>query len=85
MRLVLQSAAMSGTADAIGRAGVTVRGDVGRCVRPLRFDPGYGGPSVAVYPVPHLEPALAGPALSRLDAAADVEGSRRVGYLRSLP
>ena len=66
--------------EILERAGVTVRGDVGRCVRPLRFDPGDGGPSVAVYPVPYLEPALAGPVLSRLDAAADVEGSRRVGH-----
>ena len=66
--------------EILEQAGVTVRGDVGRCVRPLVFDPGDGGPSVAVYPVPYLEPALAGPVLSRLDAAADVEGSRRLGH-----
>ena len=61
-------------------AGVTVRGAVRRCVEPLRFDPGDGGPPVAVYPVPFLEPSLAGPALSRLDGTADAEGSRRFGH-----
>jgi exonuclease SbcD len=62
------------------QAGVTVRGDVSRCFEPLRFDPGDGGPPVAVYPVPFLEPSLAGPALSRLDGSADAEGSRRFGH-----
>jgi exonuclease SbcD len=62
------------------QAGVTVRGAVSRCVEPLRFDPGDGGPIVAVYPVPFLEPSLAGPALSRFDDSVDSEGSRRFGH-----
>ena len=62
------------------QAGVTVRGDVSRCVKPLRFDPGDGGSTVAVYPVPFLEPSLAWPALSRLDHSADAESSRRLGH-----
>ena len=61
-------------------AGVSVRGDVKRCVEPLRFDPGDGGPPVAVYPVPFLEPSLAGPAISQLDGSADAEDSRRFGH-----
>lgn len=61
-------------------AGVTVRDDVSRCVEPLRFDPSDGGPPVAVYPVPFLEPSLAGPAISRLDGSADAEDSRRFGH-----
>ena len=48
-------------------AGVTIRGDVARCTRPLLLDPDDGGPTVAVYPVPYLEPSLAGPVLADLD------------------
>ena len=68
------------TDQVLEQIGVTVRGNVGRCVRLLRFGPGAGGPTVAVYPVPHFEPAFAGPVLSWLDDAADFEGSRRVGH-----
>ena len=65
------------------RAGVAVRGGVRRCTDPLRFEPGDGGPPVHVYPVPYLEPSLAGPDLDLLDAAAgeaDHRDSRRVGH-----
>ena len=68
------------TDQVLEQVGVTVRGNGGRCVRPLRFGSGDGGPTVAVYSVPHFELALAGPVLSRFDDAADVEGFRRVGH-----
>ena len=71
---------MAVTDQVLEQVGVTVRGNGGRCVRPLRFGSGDGGPTVAVYSVPHFELALAGPVLSRLDDAADVEGFRRVGH-----
>ena len=66
--------------EVLEQAGVTVRGDVGRCIRPLRFDPGDGGSPVSVYPVPYLEPSVAGPALSQLGEFVDAEGSRRLGH-----
>lgn len=65
------------------RTGVTVRGDVSRCAEPLRLDPDDGGPPVYVYPLPYLEPSLAGPELDRMDAATgetDQRGSRRTGH-----
>lgn len=52
------------------QAGVAVRGDVRRCAEPLRFEPDDGGPPVHVYPVPYLEPSLAGPEFDRLDGDA---------------
>ena len=67
------SAARVAVADQLlEHAGVTIRGDVARCTRPLRLDPDDGGPTVAVYPVPYLEPSLAGPLLGRLD---DTDGA----------
>ena len=67
------SAARVAVADQLlEHVGVTIRGDVARCTRPLRFDPDDGGPTVAVFPVPYLEPSLAGPVLSRLD---DTDGA----------
>ena len=75
------SAARVAVADQLlEHAGVTIRGDVARCTRPLRLDPDDGGPTVAIYPVPYLEPSLAGPLLGRLDDAdgADAtDASRR--------
>jgi exonuclease SbcD len=53
------------------RAGVAIRGDVSRCVDPLQFDPGDGGPPVSVFAVPYLEPSLARPVLDLLDIDAD--------------
>ena len=67
------SAARVAVADQLlEHAGVTIRGDVARCTRPLRLDPDDGGPTVAVYPLPYLEPSLAGPLLDRLD---DTDGA----------
>lgn len=67
------------------RTGVTVRGDVSRCAEPLRLDPDDGGPAVHVYPVPYLEPSLAGPQLDRLEGSrlngdAIHQESRRAGH-----
>ncbi len=44
--------------------GVTVRGDVGRAQEPVLVTPRDGGPPVAIYPLPYLEPAVVGPALA---------------------
>jgi exonuclease SbcD len=44
--------------------GVTIRGDVRRATEPVIVEPADGGPPVAVYPVPYLDPTLAGPALA---------------------
>ena len=40
----------------LASAGVTIRGDVRRCAQPIVFDASDGGPPVAVYPVPYLDP-----------------------------
>ncbi len=44
--------------------GVTIRGDVGRAQEPVLVTPRDGGPPVAIYPLPYLEPAVDGPALA---------------------
>jgi DNA repair protein SbcD/Mre11 len=44
-------------------AGVTVRGDVRRLHEPLVVEPADGGAPVAVYPIPYLDPPVAGPLL----------------------
>jgi len=44
--------------------GVTIRGDVRRATEPVMVEPADGGPPVAVYPVPYLDPTLAGPVLA---------------------
>ena len=65
------------------QAGVAVRGNVARCADPLRLEPDDGGPPVHVYPVPYLEPSLAGPELDRLNVTtgdANQEESRRAGH-----
>lgn len=66
----------------LAHAGVTVRGDVGRIVQPLVVTPDDGGSPVAVYPVPYLEPALAGPVLAALGDTAgdDDEAPRRLSH-----
>ena len=75
------SAARVAVADELlERVGVTVRGDVARCVQPLRFDPDDGGPPVAVYPVPYLEPSLAGPQVAGLEGNDGTEELRRLGH-----
>jgi len=45
-------------------AGVTIRGDVRRAAEPVMVESADGGPPVAVYPVPYLDPTLAGPVLA---------------------
>ena len=65
------------------QTGVAVRGDVSRCTEPLRFQPDDGGPPVHIYPVPYLEPSLAGPELDRLYVTtgdADHQESRRASH-----
>lgn len=75
------SAARVAVADELlERVGVTVRGDVARCVQPLGFDPDDGGPPVAVYPVPYLEPSLAGPQIAGLEGNDGTEELRRLGH-----
>lgn len=44
--------------------GVTIRGDVCRASEPVMIEPADGGPPVAVYPLPYLDPTLAGPILA---------------------
>lgn len=56
----------------LAHAGVTVRGDTSRITEPLTLSPTDGGPPVAVYPVPFLEPSVAGPILDRLEAAPEL-------------
>jgi exonuclease SbcD len=43
---------------------VTIRGDVRRAHEPVLVTPRAGGPPVAIYPLPYLEPAVDGPALA---------------------
>ncbi|HZJ25653.1 MAG TPA: exonuclease SbcCD subunit D [Acidimicrobiia bacterium] len=44
--------------------GVTIRGDVSRATEPVMLESADGGPPVAVYPLPYLDPTLAGPILA---------------------
>jgi len=50
------------------QAGVTIRGDVSRCLQPVPIDVDDNGPPVLVYPVPYLEPSLADQILNELGA-----------------
>lgn len=43
----------------LGLAGVTIRGDVAAAGRPVIVPATDGGPDVAVYPIPYLDPELA--------------------------
>ncbi|MCT0199069.1 exonuclease SbcCD subunit D [Synechococcus sp. CS-1325] len=43
---------------------ITIRGDVRRAHEPVLLTPRGGGAPVAIYPLPYLEPAVDGPALS---------------------
>jgi exonuclease SbcD len=54
--------------------GVTIRGDVGRAQEPVLIEPRRGGPPVAVYPLPYLEPAVDGPALAAPAPGGMAEG-----------
>lgn len=66
--------------------GVTIRGDVRRAHEPVLVSPRRGGPAVAIYPLPYLEPAVDGPSLLALAAASDASeretsaGSVRISH-----
>jgi len=49
----------------LSRFGVTIRGDVSRADQPVLVEPRRGGPPVAIYPLPYLDPAVDGAALLR--------------------
>lgn len=49
----------------LASAGVTIRGDVRRCADPVVLPAADGGPPVAVYPVPYLDPLAVGHHLRR--------------------
>lgn len=57
--------------------GVTVRGDWRRSAEAVLVQPRGGGPSLAVYALPYLEPLLDGPALARQAEAGDPGGPNR--------
>jgi exonuclease SbcD len=66
-------------------AGVTVRGSVAALTDPLVVAATDGGPPVAVYPLPFLEPSVAGPVLESLPGGARVpdpesDGRRRLSH-----
>lgn len=64
-------------------AGVAIRGDVARCSQPLLLEPNDGGAVVAIYPVPYLEPSIAGPVLDGLEnssRAKDGDRPRRFSH-----
>lgn len=61
--------------------GVTIRGDVRRAAEPVVVEAVDGGPPVAVYPLPYLDPALVGPLLQPEPAVA-AEGSEPQGAPR---
>ncbi len=50
--------------DLLSAFGVTIRGDLRRAAEPVLVEPRRGGQPVAIYPLPYLEPAVDGPALS---------------------
>ncbi len=58
-------------------AGVAIRGDVARCSQPLLLDPDDDGPVVAIFPVPYLEPSIAGPVLNGLAKPSSAENGDR--------
>ena len=66
-------------------AGVTVRGTIADLTDPLVVAATDGGPPVAVYPLPFLEPSVAGPVLESLPGgervvAPDADGRRRLSH-----
>jgi exonuclease SbcD len=44
--------------------GVSIRGEVRRAQEPVLVSPRRGGPPVAIYPLPYLDPTVDGPALT---------------------
>ena len=65
------------------RRGVHVRTDPARCGDPVLLEDRYG--AVAIYPLPYLEPALAGPALGLRDRARARGGADGGDGRRSAP
>ncbi len=64
----------------LGAAGVAVRGDVARIAEPLVLErPADGGPPVAVYLVPFLEPSVDAAVLAELAGPAEAVAPRRPG------
>jgi exonuclease SbcD len=62
----------------LNRAGVAVRGQVSRVDEPITIaDPADGGPPVAVYLVPYLEPAMAAHALADPGDAGGLDEQER--------
>lgn len=66
--------------------GVTIRGDVRRAHEPVLVSPRRGGPAVAIYPLPYLEPAVDGSSLLALAEASEASeressaGSVRISH-----
>ena len=50
--------------------GVSIRGEVRRAQEPVLVNPRRGGPPVAIYPLPYLDPAVDGPLLIAEQAPA---------------
>lgn len=71
----------------LNEMGVAVRGQVGRIAEPLVVtDPADGGPPVAVYLVPYLEPSIDGPLLETLAASVPAAaGPARAGEAPGRP
>ncbi|MFN8052848.1 MAG: exonuclease SbcCD subunit D [Acidimicrobiales bacterium] len=79
----------------LAAAGVTIRGDVRRVAEPVIVTPAVGGPTVAVYPVPYLDPPAADTLLGDADSpvaggtparsrpSADAITRRALGLIRS--
>lgn len=80
------SATRVGHGDRLMRAaGVTVRGSVADLTDPLVVEATDGGPPVAVYPLPFLEPSVAGPVLEGLPGGGrtpdpEADGRRRLSH-----
>jgi len=51
----------------LAEAGVIIRGSIGRAHEPAVINGGDGGPPVAIYAIPYLEPSIAAPILGRID------------------
>lgn len=59
--------------------GVSIRGAVGRAQEPVLVTPRRGGPPVAIYPLPYLDPAVDGALLSdRLRRSPELEAGEEL-------
>ncbi|MHB1139410.1 MAG: exonuclease SbcCD subunit D [Microthrixaceae bacterium] len=69
----------------LARAGVTVRADVRRAADPVLVTPRDGGPPVAVYPIPYLDPLSVAPLVPAPDPTADgTPATARPGHVQVL-